>query len=168
MEMEPRLRCKVRVLPAYGEDIPSIIRIDKEGYMRPWPRFTYDTFRRRHRGIRILKAVDVSNGEVVGFVVYMKVKGGILIIRMAVRNDRRRQGVGTQLVERLKEYLSVSRPGLFGAVREANGNAQIFLRSCGLECFNSVVWVTDLGEEFDVFVGDTFLKFRYFHSWEDE
>lgn len=77
-------------------------------------------------------AIAELAGRVVGFMIYELHKGNLEILDFAVDPRYRRQGVGRQMVDRLKAKLSQQGQNeLRLLVRERNLVAQLFFRSQG-------------------------------------
>ena len=70
--------------------------------------------------------------EVVGFMIYELHKARLRVLNFAVDLKLRRQGVGSQMVQRLVDKLSQRRrKEIVLEVRESNLDAQLFFQSCG-------------------------------------
>jgi ribosomal-protein-alanine N-acetyltransferase len=77
----------------------------------------------------VVAMVAVEEGEVVGFMIYELMNRRINLIDIAVHCKHRGNGVGAQLIERLKSKLSAKRRTKITAeVRESNLDAQLFLK----------------------------------------
>lgn len=117
-------------------DLPEVLDIEDASYFRPWKE---EDFLRELRNRNTIGMVAEESGWVFGFVVYELRKGRIDVLRLAAADDRRRQGVGSALVEKLKGKLS---PGRRRAIRidlpelDASLDACRFLANRG---FRSVI-----------------------------
>lgn len=77
-------------------------------------------------------------GRVVGFMVYELHKARIELLRLAVRPEFRREGVGRRMVARLVGKLTWMRDRVALHVRESCLDAQLFLRDCGFRAVDVV------------------------------
>lgn len=76
-----------------------------------------------------------------GYVVYRLYRGTLVLLNLAVSPESQRQGVGTQIIERLKDKLDhTRRTSIELVVRERNLPAQKFFRSMG---FRAICVVRD-------------------------
>ncbi len=81
--------------------------------------------------------VGERNNRVVAFIIYELHTTRFHILNLAVAEDCRRLGVGTQLVERLIGKLSEERRSRVSLeVRESNLDAQLFFRARGFKATN--------------------------------
>lgn len=87
---------------------------------------------------------------IVGYVVFDRLGTAFFIQRLAVLPEYRRQGIGRQLVEEVKQHLGIARSRLFMCVHERNLEAQLFARrmrfwgvSTKRGCFASTVMKDD-------------------------
>jgi ribosomal-protein-alanine N-acetyltransferase len=92
-------------------DLPEVLDIEDASCFRPWKE---ENFLRELRNRNTIGMVAEENGWISGFMVYELKKGHIDVLRLAASDDRRRQGVGSALVEKLKGKLS---PGRRRAIR---------------------------------------------------
>ena len=76
-----------------------------------------------------------SGDEVLGYMVYQLGEKQIMLVRIGVRKDHRRAGLGRLMIEKIKSKLSpAKRDTLAAVVRERHLDLQLFLRGCGLTC----------------------------------
>lgn len=87
-------------------DLPEVIEIDMRSHLRPWAE---EDFMRELRNRNTIGMVAEESGWVFGFMVYELKKGRIDVLRLAVADDRRRQGIGAALIAKLKGKLSPKR-----------------------------------------------------------
>lgn len=81
----------------------------------------------RRRSVVAMVAVD--NELIVGFMIYELMNRRIQLLNIAVHNKHIRQGIGKQLIDRLKSKLSAKRRTKISTeVRESNLNTQLFLK----------------------------------------
>lgn len=108
-------------------DMGDVLRIESASFDDPW---IEDDFLNVLRQRNCIGMVAELAGRVVGFMIYKLHKGNLEILDFAVDPRYRRQGVGRQMVDRLKNKLSQQwRTELQMLVRERNLVAQLFFRS---------------------------------------
>lgn len=108
-------------------DMVDVLRIESASFDNPW---IEDDFLNALRQRNCIGMVAELAGRVVGFMIYELHKGKLEILDFAVDPRYRRQGVGRQMVDRLKNKLSQQgRNELRLLVRERNLVAQLFFRS---------------------------------------
>ena len=108
-------------------DMVDVLRIESASFDNPW---IEDDFLNVMRQRNCNGMVAELAGRVVGFMIYELHKGNLEILDFAVDPRYRRQGVGRQMVDRLKAKLSQQgRTELRLLVRERNLVAQLFFRS---------------------------------------
>lgn len=110
-------------------DLEEILDIEVNSFPFPWSPADYQYSLEPGTGYNIL--VAIVDAKVAGFAVVEFDREFFEIVKVAVRHDMRRKGIGTQLINKIKSKVW---PGqsLFFFVREGNTNAQLFLRSNGL------------------------------------
>lgn len=110
-------------------DLPEVLEIEHASYDYPW---NEESFLRCLRQRNCIGMVAEMDGRVVGFMIYELHKCKLQVLNLAVHNDFRRQGMGTQMVEKLKSKLSQQRRArIVLEVRERVLGAQLFLQSQG-------------------------------------
>lgn len=108
-------------------DMVDVLRIESASFDNPW---IEDDFLNVLRQRNCIGMVAELAGRVVGFMIYELHKGNLEILDFAVDPRYRRQGVGRQMVDRLKAKLSQQgRTELRLLVRERNLVVQLFFRS---------------------------------------
>ena len=132
IEMEPRIRCSVKVMSACEDDYPFLKLVEKDGYQKVWPLDAYKKLVQSNRGFSFYKAVDNSD-EIVGMMAVVSTKSSYKIVKMAVREKNRREGVGTAMMNRIKDRAYPQSKSIKSIVTWSNGMAQKFLLSCGFE-----------------------------------
>jgi len=132
IEMKPRIRCLVKVIPACEDDYSFLRRVEKDGYRKVWSLDAYKKLVRGNRGFSFYKAVD-NNDEIVGMMAFVRSKTSYKIVKMAVRRKNRREGVGTAMMNRIKDRAYPQLKSIKSVVTWSNGMAQKFLLSCGFE-----------------------------------
>jgi ribosomal-protein-alanine N-acetyltransferase len=124
-----RLKLSIRWL--IRRDMPEILAIEGESFPFDWNEEQLLSALRQRNCIGMVAEHD---RRIVGFMVYELYKTELRIINFAVHSDWQRQGVGRQMVERLKDKLSQQRRTTVSAtVRESNTPALRFFRTCGFK-----------------------------------
>lgn len=96
-----RLRWMIRV------DLPQVTEIDARSFGGDaWPQ---DRFVDELRERNVIGMVAEADTSVVGFMVYQQRPDRLFVRRFAVHPDRRRRGVGSAMLAKLKEKLTPSR-----------------------------------------------------------
>ena len=116
-----------------SEDLPRVLEIEKAAYPnRPW---TEREFVMTLKTSGVLGIVFLRDQEVLGYAVYQLGKGTrIRILNIAVDPMHARKGIGTKLVEKLKDSLTYfQRKGLVGFTSEWNTGTHLFLKSQGFK-----------------------------------
>jgi ribosomal-protein-alanine N-acetyltransferase len=115
-------------------DLPAVLEIEQEAF--EFARREED-FLQLLRPRNVLGMVAEVDNRVRGFMVYELQKSRLHLLNFAVGREDRRQGLGRQLVEKLKGKLKGNRhTSAVLEVRESNLTAQLFWRSCGFRCVN--------------------------------
>jgi ribosomal-protein-alanine N-acetyltransferase len=110
-------------------DLPEVLEIEHAGNDYPW---NEEAFLRCLRQRNCIGMVAEADGRVVGFMIYELHKSKLQVLNLAVHADFRRQGIGTQMVEKLKSKLSQQRRArIVLEIRETVLGAQLFLQSQG-------------------------------------
>lgn len=112
-----------------ARDLPEVVAIERQAFEFPWESEEFlDVLRQRN----CIGMVCEHHHAIVGFMVYQLHKSRLQILNMAVHPDHQRCGVGTQMIERLKDKLHVQRRTQMGMeIRERNIAAQLFLQCMG-------------------------------------
>jgi ribosomal-protein-alanine N-acetyltransferase len=80
----------------------------------------------------VVSMVAVENDKVIGFIVYELMNRRIQLLDIAVHSKFRNQGIGTDLINKLKSKLSNNRRTKISTeIRESNLEFQLFLQKCG-------------------------------------
>lgn len=109
-------------------DMPEVRAIERESFEYPW---SPDEFHEALAYRTTVGMVAEDSNRVVGFMVFMLGNTKLELWSLAVAADRRREGVGTALVEKLVSKLSERRRRITLEVRETNLPAQMFFRAQG-------------------------------------
>jgi ribosomal-protein-alanine N-acetyltransferase len=107
-------------------DMVEVVRIEGQSFEFPWTEEDFYTCLRQRNCIGMVAEHD---DRVVGFMIYELHKTKLHVINLAVHQEFRRMGIGTQMIEKLLLKLALeSRCRICLEVRETNVNAQYFFR----------------------------------------
>jgi [ribosomal protein S18]-alanine N-acetyltransferase len=110
-------------------DMADVLAIEGESFEFPW---CEDDFLRCLRQRNCIGMVAEQDDRVVGFMIYELHKARLHILNFAVGARYRRDGVATQMVNKLVGKLSTQRRSrILLEVRETNLAAQLFFRAAG-------------------------------------
>lgn len=111
-------------------DLKQVLAIEEASFDPPW---TEEEFRLELRQPHCGGTVAEDRyGNLVGYVIYHTMNDRIRIVNLAVDPTRRREGIASQIIERLKEKLiNQRRSELHAETRESNLEAQLLLKSNG-------------------------------------
>lgn len=110
-------------------DMPEVLHIEQESYDYPW---CEEDFLRCLRQRNCIGMVAELGEKVVGFMIYELHKSKLHILNFAVHPEYRRQGIGTQMIQKLISKLSSHRrTRITLEIRETNLGSQIFFRQGG-------------------------------------
>lgn len=87
-------------------DMAEVLDIERAAFEFPW---FEDDFIRCLRQRNCIGMVAERASQIVGYILYQLFPRHIAILNVAVREDARRQGIGSHLVDRLKSKLSEQR-----------------------------------------------------------
>ncbi len=117
------------------KDLPEVLNIETRSFEFPW---TEDDFVRclRQRNCIAMVGED-EGGRVIAFMVYLLRDGFFELLNFAVHPDRCREGVATQMLQKLIAKLKLQgRTRILLRVRERNLTGQLFLRSMGFKAIS--------------------------------
>lgn len=121
---KPEVRVYIRWM--IRRDMAEVLQIESESFEFPW---LEDDFIRCLRQRNCIGMCAEYEDRVVGFMIYELHKTRIHLLNLAVTEQMRRRGVGSQMVEKLVAKLSVQRRNrILAEVRETNLDAQLFFR----------------------------------------
>lgn len=107
-------------------DMAEVLDIERQSFEFSW---TEEDFLCCLRQRNCIGMVAEHEHRIVGFMIYELHKAKLHILNFAVAPDVRRQGVGTQMVEKLIDKLSQQRrKEILLEVRETNLEAQLFFK----------------------------------------
>lgn len=137
MKTETMLTTKASVTALHRDYLPQVLAIEKVNSQESNPLegawkgkdFKEVLAQPNHQGI-----VAWQGTKIVGFAIYCLSLDKIHIANMAVHPDYLRQGIGSQLLMKLKAKLRLKRrTSLEIDIRESNLHAQLFLRGRGFK-----------------------------------
>lgn len=137
----------IRVL--ITRDMPEVLKIENTSFEYPWSESEF-VRRRKRRGC--LALVAEYQELIVGYVICETHRNSIYLESIAIHPDYRRQRVGSQILERIIDKLSATRPCLTTDVRETNLEAQLFFSKVGLKAVKIQPKFFDNGEDAYAFV----------------
>lgn len=140
---------KVNIRWMIRRDMAEVLDIERHSFEFPW--FEED-FIRCLRQRNCIGMVAEHGERVVGFMVYELHKRRIHVLNFAVHEDRRRRGVGRQMIEKLLGKLGVhgliDRVAITLEIRESNLSAQLFFASHGFRATEVLRgWYEDSDED---------------------
>lgn len=126
--MTPSLDVQIRW--AIRRDMAQVLEIEQQSFEFPWTEEDYQCCLRQRNCIGM---VAEHKERIAGVMIYELLKSQLHVLNFAVAPWARRQGVGTQMVQKLISKLSQQRrQELSLEVRETNVAAQLFFRKQGL------------------------------------
>lgn len=128
--MQVELRWLIR------RDYPEVLDIENRCFEHSWSEEDFLAVMRQRNCIGMVAECD---GMIVGFAIYELHKSRLRILNFAVHPEWQRCGVGTAMVDRLKDKLTQQgRKQLRLETREGNLASQLFWKSQGFEAVD--VW----------------------------
>jgi ribosomal-protein-alanine N-acetyltransferase len=110
--------------------------LDIENHSFPKAVWTEDDFLSALRQRNCIGMVADVCGEVVGYMIYELHNEQLRLLNFAVNQSFRRQGIGAQMIHRLKQKLSQQRrKRIVFEVRETNMDALRFFRTMGFKAY---------------------------------
>jgi ribosomal-protein-alanine N-acetyltransferase len=142
-------------------DMPEVLQIEQQSFEFAW---TEEDFLRCLRQRNCIGMVAEQGEKVVGFMIYELHKAKLHILNFAAHDGCRRQGVGTQMVQKLISKLSSHRrTKITLEIRETNLGAQLFFSKQGFKAVRVLRnYYEDSGE--DAFL----MQYRFAGDTEDE
>ena len=119
-------------------NLQDVLEIERDCFEHAWSEEDFLCTLSQRNAIGMV-AIDTRRDIIHGFVVYQLEGRRLTILNIAVSPESQRQGVGTQIIQRLKDKLDHQRREMIDAlVRETNLRAQVFLRSMGFRAISVV------------------------------
>ncbi|MCX7408041.1 MAG: ribosomal protein S18-alanine N-acetyltransferase [Planctomycetales bacterium] len=125
-----KTRCDVQIRWMIRRDMSEVLDIERQCFEFAWSEEDFLCCLRQRNCIGM---VAERQERIVGFMIYELLKSQLHVLNFAVAPWSRRQGVASQMVEKLVNKLSQQRRQEISLeVRETNLAAQLFFRSQGL------------------------------------
>ena len=120
-------------------DMQDVLRVEQQCYAHPWDE---QEFLQHLRQRNVIGMVCEDGPSIVGYMLYELHKGRLNVLKMAVEQSSRRCGIGTAMIARLRDRLSMQRRKYIDvSVSDDNLIAQKFLSSCGLVASPNGDWI---------------------------
>ncbi len=130
----PRQLCGVQIRWMIRRDMPEVLEIEQQCFDFAW---TEEDFLCCLRQRNCIGMVAEHQERIVGFMIYELLKSQLHVLNFAVAPWARRQGVGSQMSEKLINKLAQQRRHEIRLeVREGNLSAQLFFRNQGFAATN--------------------------------
>lgn len=141
-------------------DMPHVLAIEQEAFEFAWSEEDFIRCLRQRNCIGMVAEIE---DKIVGFMVYELHKSRLHLLNFAVSGSWRRQGIGTQMANKLLGKLSQQRrTRVLLEVRETNLAAQLFFRKVGFRAVSVLRSFYDDTPE-DAYV----MQYRYQASAEE-
>ena len=128
-QLDTGLQVQIRWL--IRRDMTDVLRIEEESFEFAWSEEDFLTCLRQRNCIGMVAECDQ---QIVGFMIYELHKSRLSVLNFAVAPECRRQGVGTQMAQKLVDKLSQQRRNeIVLEVRETNLAAQLFFKEHGFK-----------------------------------
>lgn len=101
-------------------DLSQVIEISKESFTIPWSSRSFQ--QEMHSQVSTLKVFEID-GEVAGFIVYRVILDEAEILSIAVKPDKRKRGIATELLKNALEDICKRAKICFLEVRASNIDA---------------------------------------------
>jgi ribosomal-protein-alanine N-acetyltransferase len=108
-------------------DLPQMLAIEDDSFHEPW---SEDEFTEQLRQKNVIAICAHAGGRIVGYVIYELHSRLLRVINLAVALEFRRNGIGTKLVNHLKEKIG-GRNRITAEVSERNTASHLFFRAVG-------------------------------------
>jgi ribosomal-protein-alanine N-acetyltransferase len=130
----PRQQCNAQIRWVIRRDMAEVLEIEQQCFNFAW---TEEDFLCCLRQRNCIGMVAESQERIMGFMIYELLKSQLHVLNFAVAPWARRQGVGSQMIEKLVHKLAQQRrTEIRLEVREGNLPAQLFFHSQGFAATN--------------------------------
>lgn len=115
--------------PLAERDLNAILEIEYEAFDRAWSPTDFKRCLKSGCYGTIVEHIEKKKNTLAGYMIYEYLENRIHLINFAVSNTYRKEGLGTKLLEKLKEVLTSAKyQKIFLEVRETNLRAQHFFQ----------------------------------------
>lgn len=122
----------VHIRPMIRRDLPEVLDIEYDSFSDPWDE---DEFRESALGRNTIHmAAETVDKVIVGFMVYELHRRRLYLEKLAVHHNYRRQGVGAEMINKLRSKLAFDpdrRHMIELELHEENLEGQLFFRKMG-------------------------------------
>jgi ribosomal-protein-alanine N-acetyltransferase len=123
------IETRVHIRWMIRRDMPEVLAIEHNNQNYPW---SEEKFLKCLRQRNVIGMVAEHGEKILGFMIYRLHKDRLTVCNFAIEPTHSRQGIGTQMINKLKGKLFLQRRNMVRFyVRETNLAAQLFLRSQG-------------------------------------
>lgn len=129
--------CQIRWL--IRRDMDEVLAIENGSFDHPWTEEEFLCCLRHRNCIGTVAETRGMGASVLGFMIYELQKQSLRLLNFAVSPENRRQGVGSQMVQRLVDKLEQQRrTEIYIEVRETNVPAQLFFSKRGFRAISTL------------------------------
>ena len=122
---------KVQIRWLIRRDMPEVLDIEQQSFEFSWTEEDFLCCLRQRNCIGMVAECD---HRIVGFMIYELHKAKLHVLNFAVDPEFRRNGIGSQMIEKLVDKLSQQRrQEIVLEVRESNLGAQLFFKQMGFK-----------------------------------
>lgn len=113
-------------------DMPSVIAIESRCFPDPWQE---EDFLNLLRLRNVIGMVCEQADKIIGFIIYELNDNAMSIVTLAIDPDFQRKKIGTFIIDKIKQKLSIQRRTLINClVRESDLSSQLFFSKNGFKC----------------------------------
>ncbi len=111
-------------------DLTEILQIEETSFVQPWSKADLEAHLKRRD--TVIAMVAECGERIVGYYLHELARNKIELLRIAIRKDMRRLGIGSTIMDKLKTKLRVGeRDKLTLTVSERNLPAHLFFKATG-------------------------------------
>jgi ribosomal-protein-alanine N-acetyltransferase len=122
--------------------LPQVVRIERDSFQFNWSEEDFRAALRQQNMIGMVATGnhrDADDRIILGFMIYELHKTKLHLLNIAVDPPCRGNGIGTAMVEKLINKLSMQRrQSIVTEVRETNLGAQLFFRAMGFQAIGTL------------------------------
>jgi len=117
-------------------DLPEVMEIERLSFSHPWHETTFQGELQNSPISFPVVAVRISDGRVMGYIIYWKIQDDIQINNIAVHPEARRQGLGEALLRYALAHIKAAGAAFVSLeVRVTNAAARCLYEKLGFEVF---------------------------------